>query len=140
MSEGASSAGASLCQCRQRTVLRNRTKKTVRLPAVLLEQWIASTAPNVDLRGVEFSPAQWCTATATLLHTPPSAVTSLYLDANSNVRMFQLDQFGRGTFWGDRCAKQSCAAGKSNFAHAREEPHQAHSFPLQEHFGYRVYS
>ena len=62
------------------------TREAMCLPEHLLTKWIASNTTSIDLRGAQLSPAQWCTLTAAILHTPTTAVTSVHLAAGSKLK------------------------------------------------------
>lgn len=60
--------------------------QAVCLSAPFMTSWVIASAPHIDLQMAELSPSQWCIFTAALLHTPPSAVTSLHLSAGSKLK------------------------------------------------------
>lgn len=90
-----------------------------------MEKWIASAAPHINLREADFSPAQWCTVTAALLRTPPSAVTSLHLAASSKLthdheELETLHQ-GRSTGW--TCQRATCRSPGNVMRHTGKVVH-----------------
>ena len=59
------------------------TEKALHLPQDLLEKWILSAAPEVDLRAANLSHTQWARLAMGLAQTPCHAITTLHLSVVS---------------------------------------------------------